>query len=96
MAFLAAFGNRKLIGGVAAVDAPMPGKPPENEPVDRLAFYLGKVGEGSYADRVSAAVAELRAMKYPVISRDLDSATPGLSAEELTNLVRWIDTLDRL
>ena len=96
MAFLAAFENRKLIGGVAAVDAPVPGKAPENEPVDRLAFYLGKVAEGRYADRVSAAIAELRSMKYPVTARDLDAATPGLSAEELTRLVRWIDTLDRL
>ena len=96
MAFLAAFKNRKLIGGVAAVDAPMPGTPPQNEPVDRLAFYLGKVGEGRYAQRVETAIAELRKMKYPVTAPDLDLATPGLSAEELTKLVRWIDTLDRI
>ena len=96
MAFLAAFGNRKLIGGVATVDAPMPGRPPENEPVERLAFYLGKVKDGRYADRVTASVAQLRQMKYPVTTRDLDSAAPGLSAEELTKLVRWIDTLDRI
>ena len=96
MAFLAAFGNRKLIGGVATVDAPMPGRPPENEPVDRLAFYLGKVAEGRYAGRVSAAIAQLRKMKYPVTMRDLDSANSRFSAEELTNLVHWIDTLDRI
>jgi serine protease Do len=96
MAFLAAFRNRKLIGGVATVDAPMPGRPPQSEPVERLAFYLGKIKDGRYADRVTAAVTQLREMKYPVTTQDLDSGTPGLSAEELTKLVRWIDTLDRI
>ena len=96
MAFLAAFRNRGLIGGVAAVDAPMPGRPPENEPLERLAFYLGKLADGRYAARVSPAIDQLRKMKYPVTTPNLDSATPGLSDEELTTLVQWIDTLDRI
>jgi hypothetical protein len=81
---------------MAAVDAPMPVRPPENEPVERLAFYLGKVKDGPYAERVTATVTRLREMKYPVTTRDLDSASSGFSDEELTKLVGWIDTLDRI
>ena len=96
VAFLTAFENRDLIGGVAAVDVPLAGRPPENEPVHRLAFYFVKTKRGPYADRITAAVEYLRKIKYPVTVRELDGETDELSAEELTKLVRWIDTLDRI
>ena len=96
MAFLTAFRNRKVISAVAVVDAPLPGRPPENEPLERMAFYLADVKQGRYAGRTADAGAVLRKMKYAVVLRELDAAMPDLPDEELTALVRWIDTLDRL
>ncbi len=95
VAFLTAFTNRELIGGVAAFDSPVVGRPPENEPVHRLAFYLVKTKSGPYAERIAAHVEQLRKMKYPVTLRELDGETDKLSPEELTKLIGWIDTLDR-
>ena len=96
MAFLTAFTNRELIGGVASIDSPLASKPPENEPVERLAFYFVKTKQGPFADRIAASVEHLRKIKYPVTVRELDAETDKLSAEELTRLVRWIDALDRI
>ena len=96
MAFLTAFANRDLIGGVAALDSPVPGRPPENEPVHRLAFYFVKTKGGPYAKLIELTIEQLRTMKYPVALRELDGEADKLSAEELTRLVGWIDTLDRL
>lgn len=93
---LVAFGHRDLVRAVAAVDAVVAGRPPQNEPAHRLAFYLAKAEESEHADRIEATVTRLRELKYPVSVKDLGEKARDLNAEELAELVRWIDTLDRI
>jgi hypothetical protein len=35
-------------------------------------------------------------MKYPVTVKDLGKESRNLNADELAELMRWIDTLDRI
>jgi len=92
-----AFANRDLVRAVAAVDSPLVASPPENEPVHRLAFYTTTSAKGrTPAKQVEAAVKRLREMKYPVTIRDLGEEGRYLNDDELAELVRWIDSLDRM
>lgn len=97
MAYVVAFANRDLVRAVAAVDAPLVASPPENEPIHRLAFYTTTSAKGrTSAKQIEAAVKRLREMKYPVTVRDLGEEGRYLNDEELAELVRWIDSLDRI
>jgi poly(3-hydroxybutyrate) depolymerase len=96
MGFLLATRQRDWIRGVAAVDSLPPQKPPENEPQYRLAFYLGYFKQGMTAATRERAVEVLEGMKYPVTLKAVGEESRSLAAEELAELIRWIDTLDRL
>jgi serine protease Do len=97
MAYIVAFANRDLVRAVAAVDGTLVVPPPENEPINRLAFFTTKSGKGrTPARQVDAIVSRLREMKYPVTVRDLGEEGRYLSDDELAELVRWMDTLDRM
>lgn len=96
LAYLLAFTARDAVRAVAAVDAPLAGRPPENDPVYPLAFYLAWSRESPDAGRIDASVARLREMKYSVTVRPLGGEPRDLGAEELSELVRWIDMLDRI
>ncbi len=52
LAFMAALRNRDVIRAVAAVEAVLPGQPPENDPLHRLAIYVGKAGKSPHARRI--------------------------------------------
>ncbi|HID76974.1 MAG TPA: PDZ domain-containing protein [Planctomycetaceae bacterium] len=96
LAFLTAVRNRDVVRAVVLVDSPMAGVAPENEPPYRLAFYVAKTKKTAVLDRVDAAVARLRRMKYPVCVRILGQAPRELNVEEMAELARWIDSLDRI
>jgi len=96
LAYVVAFSSRELVRAVAAVDAPPTGRPPENDPIYRLAFYVARAKKAREADRIDAAVSRLRDMKYPVTVEDLGDEPRYLNPDELSELVRWIDTLDRI
>ncbi len=94
LAYLVAFAGRERVRAAAAVDAPLTGRPPENDPVYRLAFYVAWAKQSERAEQIAAGVTRLREMKLPVTVRDLGEKPRYLSPEELAELVRWIDTLD--
>jgi serine protease Do len=96
LSFLLAARHRDWIRAVAAIEALPARSPPENEPAHRLAFYLGLSRQGTTAATRETAVEKIRAMKYPVTLKDLGDQSRALNAEELSELIRWIDTLDRL
>ena len=96
LAFLAGFRNPEMIRAVAAVEAAPMGSAPENEPSHRLAIYIGIAGKSPHARRIEAAVTEMRAMKIPVTVKNLGDVPRYLNREELAELARWIDTLDRI
>ena len=96
MAFLAAFRNREAFRAVAAVEALMMGQPPSNEPIHRLAIYIASAGKSRLAGPIKQFSAALEKMKYPVTLKNLGDTPRYLNDEELAQLVRWIDMLDRI
>lgn len=98
MAYLAAFAHRDLIRGVAAVDAALPGRsqPPATDPVFRLAVYSAAAEKSAVAEGVKATVKRLADLKFPVTAKTLSAPGRDLTEEELAELVRWIDSLDRI
>lgn len=96
LAYAVAFANRPLVQAVAAIEAPLAAPPPDNDPASLLAFYVARAEKGDKAGPIDAAVARLRAMKFPVTVKDLGAKARDLKPEEISELVRWIDTLDRI
>ncbi|MEX2118043.1 MAG: PDZ domain-containing protein [Pirellulales bacterium] len=95
LAYVLAFAHRDLVRGVAALDAPLGGSPPDNDPVYRLTFYVTKSGS-MQAQLIDAAVKLLRDRKYAVVVPAAAQQAAALSDAELAPLLRWLDSLDRL
>ena len=98
MAYLVGFEHVDRIRAIAAVDsAPPPrAKIPDSDPINTLAFYLGTAEKSPTAAGIKALVAKLQAAKLPVTQKSLGEQPRDLSADELAELARWIDTLDRI
>jgi pimeloyl-ACP methyl ester carboxylesterase len=96
LAFAAAFRDREIIRAVAAVDAVPAGQTPENEPPYRLAVYSASAHNSRLARSIETSVAAMRKMKVPVTTKNLGEATRALTTDELAELARWIDMLDRI
>jgi serine protease Do len=97
MAYLLAAEDRERIRGAAVVESPFPrgASPPSAEPVRRLAIYSAAASAGPLAPRIAQTVELLTAAKFPVTVLDLGDDARYLTDEELADLARWIDTLDR-
>lgn len=96
LAFLSAFLNHEVVCGVAAVEAAPMGPIPDNDPLRRLAVYVASSSKSPSAGSIKAAVKTMREMKIPVVEKKLGETPRYLSAAELAELARWIDTLDRM
>ena len=98
LAYLVGFTRRELIRGIAAVDAALPARtqPPANDPVQRLAFYTTTAEKSVLAKAIDAGVKQLQSLKYPVTVHNQGEVAGPLTDEERAELVRWIDTLDRI
>jgi serine protease Do len=96
MAYLLAFRQRDTIRAVAAVEALPVGRPPENDPLNRLAVYAALAKKSPHAVEWEQAVEQLHERKIPVTMKDLGDQPRYLSAAELAELARWIDMLDRM
>jgi hypothetical protein len=68
---------------------------PDNDPENRLAVYSAASGSESLRAAIDAGLARIKAAKFPLTVRNLGNTQRYLNAEELAELVRWIDTLDR-
>ncbi|HEX3726971.1 MAG TPA: PDZ domain-containing protein [Pirellulales bacterium] len=98
LAYLVGLSNYEVIRGIAAVDAPLPRlvQPPDTDPVHRLAIYTTLATKSQVSAAVEAGIKRLRALKYPVTVKQVGEQGRYLTPEELEELVRWCDTLDRL
>lgn len=96
LAYLLAWQDPQKVAAVAAVDAPMPGRVPENDPAHRIAFYVAKAEKSEYTKGVESSITRLRDERYPVTVEDLGKDSREFSTEEVSHLARWIDTLDRI
>ncbi|HEX4150209.1 MAG TPA: PDZ domain-containing protein, partial [Pirellulales bacterium] len=91
LAYLWAFESRDLVRGVAPVHAQIAGEPPENDPEHRLDFYL-------FVDKQEPghrAIKTLRELKYAVSVTQTEKDR-YLNEAELAELVRWLDSLDKI
>ncbi|HEV7225839.1 MAG TPA: PDZ domain-containing protein [Pirellulales bacterium] len=95
LAYALAFAHRDQLRGVAAVDAPLAEPPPENDPVYRLDFYVTRAKGSKSAPAIEAALKALGERKYAVCVRDQGEQGRELNDEELGELLRWLDTLDK-
>jgi len=96
LASMVALRNRDLVRGLAIVDAPLAGRPPENDPLKRLLIYVAHSEESTHAGAIRRALKQLGDTKVPVTLRDLGEQPRELSDEELAELACWVDTLDKL
>ena len=96
LALLCAFRSRELFRAAAVIDAGSMLPPPEIDPANRLAIYLGTAQNSAQARLVSNTLALLKAAKAPVTRKDLGKDPRDLTPAELAELVRWIDMLDRI
>ena len=96
VAYAAAVGNRQRYRGVVAHTAPLSVRLPQNEPIYRLAFYLTTAEKSPLAAQISRSIEQLRTMRYPVTVRSLGEQVRPLREAERAEIVRWIDTLDRI
>jgi serine protease Do len=89
---------RGRVAAAVAVEAALPANldVPETEPLAPLVFYSAAASDSRQARRIEAGVARLRALEYPVTSRALPAGQATLAADDLAELGRWLDALDRL
>ena len=96
MAFYLGFNKRDLVRGVATTGAVV--TQVQNNPRDkRLSFYLA----GGAVDPIIKSIAESRVKlaekNYPVIYREIPNrGREYLEDAQIREVVRWIDSLDRL
>jgi S1-C subfamily serine protease len=97
MAFYMAFHNRDLVRGVAVTGAAMSNQPKEKAPGQPVSFFLHVGEKDPLAEAVSDSKDKLIEHKYPVVHREeKDAGHQYLGDAALDELIRWIDSLDRL
>ncbi|MBN1912638.1 MAG: PDZ domain-containing protein [Pirellulales bacterium] len=96
LAFKVAFAQRELVRAVAVIDAVPAARPPENDPVHRLTFYVSTATKSSQTPKIDRIVTALRKMKYPVVTEKYGDVAGPPKPDQIERLARWIDTLDRI
>jgi serine protease Do len=98
MAYLVGLGNLDRIRAIAAIDAAPPARTrlPDNDPVNRLAFFLATAEKSAAAAAIKGVIARLEAARFPVTIVRLGEQPRDLTADELSQLFRWVDSLDRI
>ncbi len=96
LAFAAALRNLEAIRAVAAVEAAPQGEVPENDPLRRLAVYMAAADKSTIRRQVESSAAAFREKGIPVTMKRTGDVTRYLDDDELAELVRWVDMLDRI
>ncbi len=95
-AFQAAFAAGSLVRAVAVIDAPFIGRFPDRESFLKFSVYLARSEGSRWTGPIKETLSRLRAMQVPVTVKDLGPKPRDFTAEEMAELARWIDTLDRI
>jgi serine protease Do len=98
MAYYVAFLHRDIARGVVPVNAPLPNRlgKPATDPVQPLAVFSVCSEKSAAFDRIVAGQEFLEKLAFPVLTRSLPGEERYLNEQELAELVRWIDALDRI
>ena len=97
MAYYVALTQRDLVRGVAPISAPLPMRlgRPTTDPVQPLMIFSVSSEQSDTATRIAAGELLVVQAAFAVISLLVTGAERERSDEELDELVRWINTLDR-
>jgi S1-C subfamily serine protease/predicted esterase len=97
MAFYLGFHNRDLVRGVATTGAVLTSQVKEKAAGRPLSFFIVAGEKDPLAKAIAGSKKKLLDNKYPVILREIkDMGHQYLDLDTLEELVRWIDSLDRL
>jgi S1-C subfamily serine protease len=97
MAFYLAFHNRDLYRAVAVTGAALNVPPKERSAAQPLSFYIVAGGKDPLKDLIKDGQKKLADYKYPAIYREVkDMGQQYMDADTLKEMLRWIDSLDRL
>ena len=97
MAFYLAFHNRDLYRAVATTGATLGIPPKERSVTQPLSFYIVAGGKDPLKDLIKNGEKKLADYKYAAIYKEVkDMGQQYMDAATLKELVRWIDSLDRL
>ena len=98
MAFMLAFSNLDRIRGVVAIDAPLPARirVPATDPLRRLSIYMSLAPDSKVKQRVEANADQLKQLKYPVTLQPNDSLPGPDTSAVASDIIHWIDVLDRI
>ncbi len=97
MAWLTAMTHRDLIRGIASVGGPVPTRdtpPLFNEPLERLAAWVISAAKSRAGVQIKQNVSQLREIKIPVTHHEVETAE--VDSDRKAELMRWLDTLDRI
>jgi S1-C subfamily serine protease/predicted esterase len=95
MAFYLGFHARDLIRGVATSGTVMTIQPKDVVPSQRLSFYMVAGGKDPLLPGILESKKRLTDHKFPVICREIpDMGHQYLDPPTLTELARWVDSLD--
>ena len=97
MAYYLAFTARDLVRGVATSGAVLTSTVKDNTANQRLSFYIVAGGKDPLAKDIAESKTKLTERKFPVIFRQIpEMGQEYLTTRTLDELVRWIDSLDRI
>ena len=92
LAYLVAVQQRERVRGVATAHSPLAGTLPENDPDARLDFFV-VTGEG---EKAAQALQPLRDRLFTVVLKQQKPPVRYLNDDELAELLRWLDSLDKI
>jgi serine protease Do len=96
MAWFTALANRNLVRGVVPMDSPLPSRATvENDPVNRLFVFSVSSKSAPNLEAIDAGNTRLNTAKVPLNTKTIDEDRE-LNADELDEVARWIDSLDRV
>lgn len=97
MAYYLAFNARELIRGAAGSGAPLASQPKDNVAGQRLSFFIVAGGKDPAAKEIAEAKPALTEKRFPVHYREVpDMGKEYLDRSAFEELIRWIESLDRL
>jgi serine protease Do len=97
MAFYLGFHSRNVVRGVAVTGAALTIQPPDNLPSQRLSFFVVAGDKDPLAKSIMETKPKLAKQKFSVVYREIpDMGRQYLDAQTLEEIIRWIDSLDRL
>lgn len=97
MSFYMGFSARDLVRGVATTSAILASAPKDTQQSSPLSFFIVAGGKDPLAKQIAQSQDALSKKKFPVIFREIpEMGREYLTEKVLQELVRWIDSLDRI